>query len=273
MRFAREALFGARHTLPGWYPHEVLGSPFFANLQSFPWIPTRLLVLLLDPSMAYAAAIAIAAGLSAFFTYLYGRRAGLTRAGAGGSRRDFRLRGILCFACDGRTLPLLEAYPALPLLLWLVDRTLAPERAQRRKFDLGALAFATACVVVAGHPQLPAYAVASALLYTFWKRRGAIELRVAGAIALGAGATLAVWWPMLLLIARSTRAPPLCRPTTMSRCRTRVWGRLSFRAFTVGHSRWIWRTRIVSADFPTRPISGIQRRMPAFFRWRRSSHC
>ena len=163
-------------------------------------------------AIAYAAAIAIAAGLSAFFTYLYGRRAGLTRAGAVAAGGTFACAGFFASRVMAGHLPLLEAYPALPLLLWLVDRTLAPERAQRRKFDLGALAFATACVVVAGHPQLPAYAVASALLYTFWKRRGAIELRVAGAIALGAGATLAVWWPMLLLIARSTRVLPLAPP-------------------------------------------------------------
>ena len=40
IRFARDALFGARHVLPGWYPHEVLGAPFAANLPNFPWIPT-----------------------------------------------------------------------------------------------------------------------------------------------------------------------------------------------------------------------------------------
>jgi hypothetical protein len=47
MAFADEGLFGPRHTLPAWYPHELLGSPFAANIQSFPWIPTRLLLLLL----------------------------------------------------------------------------------------------------------------------------------------------------------------------------------------------------------------------------------
>ena len=61
IRFARAALFGIRHTLPAWYPHEVLGSPFAANLQSFPWIPTDLLLLPLDPSIAYAVAIALSA--------------------------------------------------------------------------------------------------------------------------------------------------------------------------------------------------------------------
>src|ERR1700694_3633060 len=65
--FARDALLGPRHSLPAWYPHELLGAPFAANLQSFPWIPTRLVLLLLDPQLAYGAGIAIAAALAALF--------------------------------------------------------------------------------------------------------------------------------------------------------------------------------------------------------------
>jgi hypothetical protein len=211
IRFARDALFGIRHTLPAWYPHEVLGAPFAANLQSFPWIPTRLLLLPLDPSIAYAPAIAIAAALSAIFTFLYCRRAGLTRTAAFAAGGTFACAGYFASRVMAGHLPLLEAYPALPLLLWLVDRAFAPERAARYRFDLGVLAFSSACVVVAGHPQLPAYALASALLYTAWqrKRKG---WRIAGAITLGAGLALAVWWPMLLLIGRSTRVLRLAAP-------------------------------------------------------------
>jgi hypothetical protein len=216
IRFAREALFGARHTLPGWYPREVLGSPFAANLQSFPWIPTRLLLLLLDPSIAYAAAIALAAALSAIFTYLFCRRAGLTRTGAAAAGGTFACAGYFASRVLAGHLPLLEAYPALPLLLWLVDRALAPERAPQHRFDLAALAFCCMCVVVAGHPQLPAYSVASALLYAIWRGFGKVQARgatrVSAAIALGAGLAFAVWWPMLLLIARSTRVLRLAAP-------------------------------------------------------------
>jgi hypothetical protein len=207
IRFARDALFGARHTLPGWYPHEVLGSPFTANLQSFPWIPTRLLLLLLDPAVAYAVAIAIAAALSAIFTFLYCRRAGLTRLGAVAAGGTFACAGYFASRVLAGHLPLLEAYPALPLLLWLVDRALAPGP---RRFDLAVLALGTACVVVAGHPQLPAYSAASALLYAVW--RGRKKVRVLGAIILGAGLALAAWWPMLLLIGRSTRVLRLAAP-------------------------------------------------------------
>jgi len=211
IRFAREALFGIRHTLPAWYPHEVLGSPFAANLQSFPWIPTRLLLLAVDPSIAYAVAIALSAALSAIFTYLYSRRAGLSRAGAVAAGGTFACAGYFASRVLAGHLPLLEAYPALPLLLWLVDRALAPERALRHGFDLGVLAVCSACVVAAGHPQLPAYSLA-ALLYTAWKGRAGLRVRVAGAMTLGAGLTLGVWWPMLLLIGRSTRVLPLPPP-------------------------------------------------------------
>jgi hypothetical protein len=214
IRFAREALFGIRHTLPAWYPHEALGSPFSANLQSFPWIPTRLLLLPLDPSAAYAVAIALSAALSAIFTYLYCRRAGLTRTGAVAAGGTFACAGYFASRVLAGHLPLLEAYPALPLLLWLVDRSLAPDRTRRRRFDLGMLAVCSACVVTAGHPQLPAYSLVSALLYTAWTGRTGLRsrVRVAGAITLGACLTLAVWWPMILLISRSTRVLPLLPP-------------------------------------------------------------
>src|SRR5580698_10177005 len=75
--FAQDSLFGPSHFLPAWYPRELLGAPFAANLQSFPWIPTRLLVLLFDPKIAFAAAVALAAALAAIFTYLFCRRVGL----------------------------------------------------------------------------------------------------------------------------------------------------------------------------------------------------
>ncbi len=209
IQFAREALFGSRHSLPGWYPHEVMGMPFAANMQSFPWIPTRLVLLLLDPSVAYAPGVTMAAALSAIFTYLYCRRAGMTRTGAVASGGTFACAGYFASRVMAGHLPLLEAYPALPLLLWLVDRVFADEREGRRRFDLAALSLCSACVLLAGHPQLPAYALASALLYTAWMGQGWLRMRATAALLLGTGAAMAAWWPMLLLIGRSTRVLPL----------------------------------------------------------------
>ncbi len=167
------------------------------------------MLLLLDPSIAYAAGIAMAAALSAIFTspFLLPAQAGLTRVGAVAAGGTFACAGYFASRVIAGHLPLLEAYPALPLLLWLVDRALTPERAPRRRFDLGVLAVCCTCVVVAGHPQLPAYSLASALLYALWKGGRKVPMASAlGAMMLGAGLALVVWWlQLLLLIARSTR--------------------------------------------------------------------
>jgi len=213
LSFARQALFGSRHTLPAWNPREMLGSPFAANVQSFPWIPTRLPLLLLDPAFAYGAGVAIAAALAALFCYLYCRRAGLSQTGAAAAGWTFACAGYFSSRVMAGHLPLLEAYPALPLLLWLVDRALAPEREPRQRFDLAALAVSCACVVAAGHPQVPAYALASAFLYVFFRRAGMRRrARAAGAMVLGIGLTLVIWVPMLMLIGRSTRILHLAAP-------------------------------------------------------------
>ena len=212
MAFAQSALFGARHALPGWYPHEFMGSPFAANLQSFPWIPTRLVLLPLDPDVAFGAGVAIAAMLAALFTYLFCMRAGLSQIGAMAAGWTFACAGYFMARVLAGHLPLLEAYPALPLLLWLADRALSPDRVDRQARDLAALALASACIAVAGHPQVPAYALATALLYVMARGHGWHRLRAVAAIALGLGTTLVAWWPMLLLIQRSTRVLHLAPP-------------------------------------------------------------
>ena len=184
MAFAEEGLFGPGHTLQAWYPRELLGSPFSANLQSFPWIPTRFLLLLFRPESAYAPGIALAAFLAALFTYLFCRRAGLSELAAAASGWTFACAGLR-FPRDGRTPAAARSLSALPLLLWLADRALDPLRIARHRWDLGWLAIATTCVVVAGHPQIPTYAVGTALLYVIWLGRNWLRLILAAAIGLG----------------------------------------------------------------------------------------
>ncbi|HEX4125264.1 MAG TPA: hypothetical protein VHY37_11100, partial [Tepidisphaeraceae bacterium] len=52
MIYAESALFGPHPHLPGWYPRELLGTPFWSNIQDFPLLPTRLILLLIDPLKA-----------------------------------------------------------------------------------------------------------------------------------------------------------------------------------------------------------------------------
>jgi len=224
--FARHALFGASHTLPAWDPHELLGAPFAANLQSFPWIPTRLVLFFFDPAIAFGAGVAIAAALAALSTWLYCRRMGLSRIASAAAGWTFAAAGYFSSRVLAGHLPLLEAYPALPLLLWLVDRAFDRERARRFRFDLAALAVCCTFVVSAGHPQVPAYALGAAFLYVFWRGRDAVpraRVRVAGAMVFGVGLASAIWWPMLLLISRSTRVLHLAAPDNDV---AMPWGRL-----------------------------------------------
>lgn len=212
IKFVRDALFGPAHTLPAWYPHELLGAPFTANLQNFPWIPTRLVLLFLDPAVAYGAGVALAAALAALFTFLYCRRAGLSDTTAAMAGWTFACAGYFACRVTAGHLPLLEAYPALPLLLWLCDRALSADRARYRVRDLLLLAAGCTCVALAGHPQVPAYAIATALLYVLVRGTGRHRRLAVYAMILGVGMALAAWWPMLLLAQRSTRVLGLAPP-------------------------------------------------------------
>ena len=97
--------------LPGWYPREMLGTPFSANLQNFPWIPTHWPLLLFDPYKAYAAGIGMAAGLAALFTYLFCRRAGLSPIGAAAAGWTFASAGVFSAHVMVGHLVNLEGYP------------------------------------------------------------------------------------------------------------------------------------------------------------------
>src|SRR5436309_12051365 len=79
--FAVESL-RAGHGIPGWYPREQLGAPFWSNIQNFPFVPTRLALLPLGPEHLYTAAILLSACLAALFTFMYARSLGVRPFGA-----------------------------------------------------------------------------------------------------------------------------------------------------------------------------------------------
>ena len=207
--YAQEALFG-QGTLPAWYPRELMGTPFWSNVQNFPFIPTRLALLALDPMDALAAGVLMAALLSAAFTFLLCRRLGVGPEGAAVAGWTFACAGF--FACRVRAghLPLLEAYPLLPLWLWLAEvcRTADP-RDRRTWAKHGALALACLCGVLAGHPQLPLYAAAVTAAYVLFRGPWRAAVRVGTVMALGMACAAFALWPMLRLIGRSTRVLPL----------------------------------------------------------------
>ncbi len=211
--YARDALLNAHPHLPAWYSRELMGSPFWSNMQSFPFLPTRFPLLLLDPLQAYALGVNLAAGLAALFTYLYCRRIGLTRLAAASSGWTFAASGFFASRVMAGHLPLLEAYPALPLLLWLIEIVIQqPPEKRPFSFHLLALSVACTCIVMAGHPQLPAYALTAAVLYLFYRARNTQSPKAFVAIIIGIGLAGFILWPMFQLVHRSTRFLPLDPP-------------------------------------------------------------
>lgn len=202
IRYAHEALGTAWP--PGWYTRELLGAPFWSNLQSCPLIPTRLALLLCHPLFAYAPGVALAATLSALFTFLYARSVGVGRVGAAVAGWTFACSGYFACRVMAGHLPVLEAYPALPLFLWLNEGRASPAR-------LLALGFATGAAFLAGHPQLPIYALITAVAYAVYRHGRSCVPRVGTMIA-GVGTGSVVLWPMVLLIGRSTRMMMIERP-------------------------------------------------------------
>jgi hypothetical protein len=215
MHYAREALLGPRGELPAWYPRELLGSPFWSNPQNFPFLPTRLLVLVtFDPHgpHAYPFAVGLAAWLAAVFTFLYARRLDLGVVGSAAAGWTFACCGFFAARVAVGHLPLLEAFCALPLLLWVVESaSLALGRSDGRRAAWWTIAagLGAGCLLLAGHPQLPLYALVAASLYALLRtglRRGAL---VVGGLLLGAAGASFVLLPMAMLVARSTRVLPL----------------------------------------------------------------
>lgn len=200
-----------RGVLPAWSPREGLGAPFWSNPHSFTFSPVRWPLLLLDRDRhAFPAAVVLAALGAASACFALARRLGVGPVGAAAAGWTFACSGFYAARVLAGHLPLLEAYPALPLLLWLVDRAAAGEEGEGPPAPRHlALAVGAAAVALAGHPQLPAYSLALAAAFAAWRARTRrARTRTILSLGLGVAACAATLVPTALLAARSTRSLP-----------------------------------------------------------------
>lgn len=213
IQFAIDHLFSGGG-LPGWYPGELFGTPFQANLHNFPWNPLRWPLLLMDPFIGYGVGVVLAGTLAGWFTYLYSRTLGLSFPGALLAGWSFAACTYFVSRVAAGHLPLLEAYMALPLLLWLAEKWVrlpSTASAAQYRWIAGGTALATLAMVLSGHPQLPFYAVLVMGVYLLARAPLRRSLALFPAVGFGAGLALFAWWPMLALIRRSTRVLELER--------------------------------------------------------------
>lgn len=192
--------------IPGWYTRQLAGTPFWSNIHNFPLIPTRLVLFLFDQSNAYAIGILLAALLSALFTFMFARKCGQSPFSAAIAGWTFACAGFFSARISAGHLVFLEAYPALPLLLLLCETELQREKeAPVRPGRALLLAFASACLALAGHPQLPFYAFVTAGAFIIWRERSKKSVVLLSSMAAGILSTMFVWWPFLKLAGRSSR--------------------------------------------------------------------
>jgi hypothetical protein len=213
IQFAQEALFEGEPHLPGWYPRELMGAPFWSNIQNFPFIPTRLILLLFRSDIAFLVGVNLAALLAALFTYLYCRSLRMARLSAAVAGWTFACSGYFASRVLAGHLPLLEAYPALPLLLWLAERAIQAENSGvNSQYWLLALGLSTLFVSLSGHPQLPIYAITAAVCYVLYRDFSLKAIKRVGVLFLGAASSAFCMWPMLILTSQSTRFLALDSP-------------------------------------------------------------
>ena len=191
-RFAGDA--AAHGALPLWNPRILLGTPNLANMQSAVFYPFNIPYFVLPTALVWAASFIVHSALAFFFTAVFARRIGASRYGALTAGAVFAAGGFMV-AWQGWALA--DSAVWLPAVLLAVDRLC--ERATARRIAIAGVAFAMP--VLAGHPEIALYVVASGgafwLHRTLWPwgrqdrrslLRAALAFQAAGACALGLAA-------------------------------------------------------------------------------------
>jgi hypothetical protein len=138
---------------PLWNPYIFGGTPLHGNMQGGAFYPPNLVLLLVPGWIGYQYSILMHYSLAGIFTFLYLRTLSLARTAA--------LFGAIVFMLGGFGMgtlghvSTLRAYPWLPLILTGLERW--RQTGDRRGWILAGTAMGL--MLVAGHPQIPLYAL------------------------------------------------------------------------------------------------------------------
>ena len=188
----------ARGNLALWNPHVYSGLPFFGAFESALLYPPNWIHLFLSAPTAINLTIALHLFLAGFFTFLWSRGAGISRAGSFLSGLMFMLSGPYFLKIYAGHLPPLCAMVWAPALFAAID---AMERSAWLNSKVGMLRWTLVAIlaasmqIMAGNPQYVYYTWFAAAVYAAL-RTEAPELKMLtlayAAVALGALALCAV---------------------------------------------------------------------------------
>lgn len=188
--------------LPLWNPYNFSGAPLLANFQSAALYPANLLYLFLSQATAWTVLTMLQPLLAAWCTYLYMRK---IKANIYGS-----LLAAVSYGFSGFMAVWLEYNTVGHVILWLPVFLLSAEQfrqGKKRRLWFVVLAASHAAALLAGHPQVYAYAAAYSLVYAYVRLPRRAFLHVVWATALGVGTAGIQLLPGLELIRLAARSP------------------------------------------------------------------
>ncbi len=191
-----------KNTLPLWNPYNFSGSPLMANFQSQVLYPLTIFYLLFSSAIAWTILVIAQPFLALFFTYLYGRRIGLSRIASLFSGITYAFSLFMTVWLEYNTVGHVVLW--LPLLLLSIEHL----KDKISRFWSVIFIFALVSSLFAGHPQLFAYVVAVTLVYAAYRihvRNTRLYIGSLMLLTLGIGALQLV--PGIELIANSARSP------------------------------------------------------------------
>jgi len=149
-------------TLPLWNPHFQSGAPFQADPQSALFYPPNFFYYVLPTPIAWAVCLFVRMVLAGFFTTLFVREIGGTKAGSIFSGIVFASCGFIT-AWQGQCIG--DASIWLPLVGYAVHRL----HRDRTNFSVALAGIAFAMPVLAGHPETALHVtLAGLLMAAFW---------------------------------------------------------------------------------------------------------
>jgi len=213
--------------LPLWCPQLGTGFPLHAEGQVGALYPLNLVLYAVLPlPLAFNWSIALTTALAAAFSSMFARQVGAGRAGSLLAALVFAFSGFFVTHLKHVNMTTVAAWA--PLLLFLLER----HARKRSTTSLVAFAAATACMILAGHPQILYNNLLMAGLYglvrltSIWRRRLAEGGGRARALGYGSGAVYAV------VIGTLVGAPQLLPTQELNRFGPRKGG-MSIEAATV----------------------------------------
>jgi hypothetical protein len=170
-----------RGEMPFWNPHQFCGTPFMAAFQTAVLYPVNVVLYLFDPATQMDLFIYVHFLLAAVFTFLLGRKLGMSHGASAISAVTFTFCGFMVTRYGQPTFVSTAAW--LPALLFFGEHLLRNPGLRRA----GLLGLALVFCILAGFPQLAMfdiYTLAAYMLMRVLLEKGSSASRKAGTLGL-----------------------------------------------------------------------------------------